>query len=250
MKNLVIQYYIDTALYSMPEFNNLKPSPVEEYSSYSFVQYCKKYDVDYIKITKPKLGFKHPTWERFDLWLDGSWWDRYDNIMYVDSDVFALPNARNVFQLYNKVGAFKSPVYAKFRYAITKDLISIVKNNPLMTDMSLKEIRKKVIQPGVFILDKLSAEKMLPFIEKYKDITDPCIDDGMWLNDCLIRSKIEIQDMDPRWNVKNNGDKINLKDIFFWHCAGGKKHKSGTRLWKELAKIYPDVKVDTSHLIK
>jgi hypothetical protein len=83
MKNLVIQYYIDINKYSNPTFNNLGPSPIEKYSSYSFKKYCDKYNIDYIKITEPKLGFKHPTWERFDLWCDRSWWDKYDQICYV-----------------------------------------------------------------------------------------------------------------------------------------------------------------------
>ena len=77
MRNLVIQYYIDIQKYSQPGFNNLKPSPMETYSSHSLQLYCKKYDIDYLKITEPKVGFKHPTWERFDLWVDRDWWKKY-----------------------------------------------------------------------------------------------------------------------------------------------------------------------------
>ena len=99
-RNLVIQYYIDIQKYSQPGFNNLKPSPMETYSRNSFQEYCKKFDLDYLRITEPKVGFKHPTWERFDLWIDRSWWDKYDQIMYVDSDVIALPHAPNIFKDY------------------------------------------------------------------------------------------------------------------------------------------------------
>ena len=31
---------------------------------------------------------------------DLKWWDKYDQIMYIDSDVFALPNAPNIFEEY------------------------------------------------------------------------------------------------------------------------------------------------------
>ena len=93
MRNLVIQYYIDIQKYTQPGYNNLKPSPIEEYSTHSFKQYCGKFDLDYCRITEPKINFKHPTWERFDLWTDPSWWGRYEQIMYVDSDVVALPDA-------------------------------------------------------------------------------------------------------------------------------------------------------------
>ena len=47
MKNLVIQYYIDIRKYSQPGFNNLKPSPIEEYSRHSFKLYCEKFNLDY-----------------------------------------------------------------------------------------------------------------------------------------------------------------------------------------------------------
>ena len=60
MRNLVIQYYIDIQKYSQPEFNNLKPSPMEEYSRHSFKLYCEKFGLEYLRITEPKLGFKHP----------------------------------------------------------------------------------------------------------------------------------------------------------------------------------------------
>ena len=34
------------------------------------------------------------------MWTDRTWWDNYDQVMYVDSDVIALPHAPNIFVQY------------------------------------------------------------------------------------------------------------------------------------------------------
>jgi len=250
MKNLIIQYYIDTNLYTQPNFNNLYASPAEQYSSHSFQIYCKKYGIDYIKITKPKLGFKHPTWERFDLWMDRSWWDRYDQILYVDSDVFALPHAPNIFEHYPSLDTFKGAEYEKYRKASPNECKQFYKNIDLFNEIAGEEMSKKFIQPGVFMLNKKCTEDMLPYISQYKDILDEKIDDGMFLNYCIVKSKVACTDMNTKWNFKNNGgEKFNNKLTYFLHSAGGKKHKKGTRLWEILSKIYPEVKVDLSQLV-
>jgi hypothetical protein len=248
MKNLIIQYYIDTNLYTEPNFNNLYASPAEQYSSHSFQVYCKKYGIDYIKIIKPKLGFKHPTWERFDLWLDRSWWDKYDQIMYVDSDVFALPHATNIFDSCHNKESFKAAHYHKWRNKNSKQAKDAAKINPLLDKVSGDIIAKRGIQPGMFVLNKKCTEHMLPYIKEYKNVIDDKIDDGMFLNYCLIKSEVLQEDLPEKWNHKNNGEKRDYSSIYFLHCAGGKKHKKGTNLWNVLAKNYPEVKVDLSKL--
>lgn len=242
MKNLIIQYYIDTNKYSDPEFNNLRPSPIEQYSSHSFRLYCDKYGCDYLKITEPKLGFKHPTWERFDLWCDRSWWEKYDQIMYVDSDVIALHHAPNIFEQYPTIDTrLKSAYYKKFRDSSPEAARYTQRDNPLIKDISGKQINSRFVQPGVLVLNKMSTEFMLPWIEKYKDITDDKIDDGMFLNYCIVKSEIPLLDMDQKWNHKNNGQHFNYDGVYFLHCAGGKKHKRNVKIWQVLDKMFPGV---------
>jgi len=249
MKNLVIQYYIDTNKYSAPTFNNLKPSPIEQYSSYSFKKYCDKYSIDYLKITEPKLGFKHPTWERFDLWCDRSWWDKYDQILYVDSDVIALPHSPNIFDEYPTINdQLKSAFYPKFRSASAESLKHNQRINPLAENIPGDVISKRFVQPGVLMLNKISTKLMLPWIEKYKEVTDDRIDDGMYLNYCIVESKVPLLDMDRKFNHKNNGQTFDYNNIYFLHCAGGKKHKRGVKIWQKLNSIFPDVKPDLSSL--
>ncbi len=249
MKNLIIQYYIDTSKYSQPNFNNLYASPMEEYSRYSFEKYCKKFDIDYLRITEPKLGFKHPTWERFDLWMDRSWWDKYNQILYVDSDVIAFEHAPNIFNEYPEIDTkLKTAYYPKFRLADDKGAKYNQRVNPLADRFTGEQIRTRFVQPGVMMLNKTNTEFMLPWISKYKDITDDRIDDGMFLNACIVDSNVPLLDMPWKWNHKNNGERYDYNKVNFLHCAGGKKHKKGVKIWGKLAKLFPEVKVDLSNL--
>jgi hypothetical protein len=117
-----------------------------------------------------------------------------------------------------------------------------------LSDIPGELIAKKSIQPGVFMLNKTSSEQMLPYISDYKNLSDNKIDDGMFLNYCIIKSEVAYEDMSEKWNHKNNGEKFNYNDIYFLHCAGGKKHRRGTQIWQVLQTIYPEVSVDLSVL--
>ena len=246
MKNLIIQYYIDIKKYDDPEFNDIKPSPIEQYSSHSFQLYCEKYGCEYLKITNPKLNFMHPTWERFDLWIDRSWWDRYDNILYVDSDIIALNHAPDIFSMYQDTECFKAAWSPKFRD--TDDPFFVLRHNPWREQYTKQEINSRFIQPGVFMLNKKCTEQMLPWIEKYRDVTDPKIDDGMYLNHCLVKSQVAMCNMDRKFNFKNNGQRIDKDTAYFLHCSGQKKHKKHSKIWARLRGKFPEIDVDISHL--
>jgi len=243
MRNLVIQYYIDINRYTQPGYNNLKPSPIEEYSTYSFKQYCLRFGVDYQRITEPKINFKHPTWERFDLWTDQSWWDRYDQIMYVDSDVMALPSAPNVFEMYTDLETFKFAEYSRYRKMSIEDHISSNKDT-IFKHIDAKIIQQKRFQTGVFIITKKSAQHMLPYIKEYYKCE---VDDGQFLNWAVMQSGVGCTEMDSKFNVKNNGQYRKDK-IYFMHCAGGKKHKKTSKIWQLMKEYYPNVNVDLSTL--
>jgi len=243
MRNLVIQYYIDIQKYKQPNYNNLLPSPIEKYSAHSFKKYCSKFDLDYCRITEPKINFKHPTWERFDLWTDLSWWDKYEQIMYVDSDVVALPDAPNVFELYKDVDTFKFARYDRYRKLPIKDHASTNKDT-IFKDIDPKVIQEKRFQTGVFMVTKKSADMMLPSIKEYSKCE---VDDGQFLNWAVMHSGVPCTEMDAKFNVKNNGQYRKDK-IYFMHCAGGKKHKKLSRIWDLMKEYYPEVEVDLSSL--
>ena len=98
------------------------------------------------------------------------------------------------------------------------------------------------------ILNKMNTEFMLPWISKYKDIIDDRIDDGMFLNSCIVQSDVPLLDMHRMYNFKNNGERFDYNKVYFLHCAGGKKHKKHVAIWPKLEKIFPEVEVDLSGL--
>jgi hypothetical protein len=246
VKNLIIQYYIDTKLYDLPEYNNLRPSEIEKYSSHSFKQYAKRIGADYIKIEQPILKYKHPTWERLDLWLSDHWWEKYDKILYVDSDVVALPHAPDVFSTHPDSSKFKVAAYRKWRESTPSQCIKLAEHNPLMKKFSGEQLKQRCFQCGVFILTKNSREQMLPVIKTYKNVGE--VHDGLFLNYSIVESNVDFEDMSYQWNVKNNGQTTDFSKIYFVHCAGQKKHQKGAKIWQVMAKYFPDVTIDYSTL--
>ena len=260
MKNLIIQYYIDINLYSQPSFNGISPSAVEKYSEYSFKKYCAKFGHDFLRVTEPNFGYMHPTWERFDLWFNSTWLDEYDQILYVDTDVFALDHAPDIFALYSDLYAFKSPAYSKYRCSSNRS-IEIMTANTILKDCDPDKVRRTFFQSGVWMLTKKSRDVMMPWVERYKEFsgTGPVnigglevdCDDGQFLNWAVIESGVKYQDMNTYFNVKNNGLKKDwlYEKTYFLHVAGGKKYKAGSKIWPFLAKTFPEVKVNLDALI-
>ena len=243
MRNLIIQYYIDTKQYSHPNYNNLGPNDMERYSRYSFEKYAQKYGIDFLRITQSKLGYKHPTWERFDLWLDPIWFEKYDQIMYVDSDVIAMPHADNIFDAHTGLDSFKAARYTRYR-SMALELQHAPERNPkgIFNLIPAEEIQKKRFQTGVFILTKKVVNHMLPWIKQYQEIDKKYdIDDGTFLNWALMSSGVPYEDILSVWNIKNNGQNIDFGIPKFLHCAGGKKYKKEYRLYKNLQEWFPAI---------
>lgn len=221
MRKAIVQYYIDPRLYSNPDYNQLSKdqNALANISSRSFEKYSEKIGADFHHITKPKLNYLHPTFERFDLWLDDKWWQQYDQIMYVDSDVFALPDAPDIFEKYPDIENFK--VCESKSWQKTKS-----KQKGLLKDKSVEEINKYGFQTGVFILNQHVAEIMRPWISKYKQLDDH---DGNILNWCTIESRVPIKRMDWRFNFKKAYFN-NQPPVYFFHAQGLKKDTHEKRI--------------------
>jgi hypothetical protein len=219
MRCAIIQYFINPFVYSEPNYKNLQPvQPLTEISKRSFQIYCKKYKIDFIKKTKPKLKYRHPAYERFDLWLSNSWWEKYDQICYVDADVFALPHAPNIFKNYPNLDTFKYCYYSKFRNEKIKNIKNKYKKT-LLSTCNPKELKTKGFNSGVFILTKKSAKHMKPWIKLYQKLDH---DDNEILNWATIKSKVATTEMDKHYNYKNayyRGKPLS----YFFHAHGYKK---------------------------
>lgn len=227
MRCAIIQYNIDPKYYNQPEYNNLKPSPINAYSKLSFELYCKKYGYDFLYITEPRIGYRHPTFERFDLWLDRSWWDQYDQIMYVDTDVIANKHAVEVFaeKISNEFTLASYPRYRMLPLSShkQKNLDTIFRN------ISPEKLQSTRFQTGFFIVNKLCTEHMLPWIRRYRHFA---VDDGQILNWAVMSSEVPIREVSHKFNFKYNGGSGKLSKQNFIHAAGGKKHKSQSNISK------------------
>ena len=234
MKKCIVQYWIPSSEYSDPEYNNLlkekEQKSLVELSTKSFQAYAEKYGHDFIKITEKKINFKHPTFERFDLWLNDSWWKEYDEILYVDTDVFALPTAPDIFKNYPVLDHFKVCNHPSFQLATEPDQIELI-HHGILKDCDLDDVKWYGFQPGVFVLTKKSKDIMKPYIEQFKELNDH---DGHILTWACIKSKVPLTRMSAYYNYKNAHFKGH-PDVYFFHALGQKKKNQAEKIKSFLA---------------
>ena len=198
MKTAIVQIYVDPTSYSNP---NLMPK-FDDLSKVSFdlaKKYSQKINAEYFLITDARINYIHPTYERFTLFEDPYWTDNFDQILYLDSDVFIYDTAPNIFEMYPSLNNFKVCQHwseVRFKH---------------------KGVRHG-FNAGVFILTKYSRNIMLPHLN-YKRIPQYKHDNEA-LIDCVINSKVEIETMDALFNAKN------WPDAYFCHAWGGAKRRN------------------------
>lgn len=216
--------YYKPYLSTIPKSNPL----FTDYSVNSFIDYCSRFKYDYVLIKEPKILYEHPTWERLTLWLDPSWFNLYDEILYVDTDVYALPNSKDIFQENTSKDVFKR----------------IPLNNPKPNTSpycdwpDTKNIYEETIfNAGVVLISRKVKELTLPVIEDYKN--KKYTDDSVLLNYAVIKSGLDIVNIPGSYNIKAKAQ--NLSDpaeINFLHAYGLLKHKYPILMIKFLEKTY------------
>jgi lipopolysaccharide biosynthesis glycosyltransferase len=196
MKNAIVQIYIDLDRY---EKSNLLPK-FDDISNISISlakRYAEKINCDHILITEPTINFIHPTYERFTLFEDEHWTNTYDNVLYLDSDVFIYNDAPNIFEMYPNTDKFKVCTHwDEYRFGNTDAKFNA----------------------GVFMLNKKSKDIMLPFL-KYK--MDPPFKhhDNDALIECVENSNVPVEKMNVMFNAKN------YEHAWFCHSWGSTKRK-------------------------
>lgn len=198
MKNIIVQIYIsldkasDTAPI-LPAFDELSKISISLAK-----KYCNKIKAEHVLITEPFINFIHPTYERFRLFEDPYWTDNYDNILYLDSDVFIFDDAPNIFEYYSNNKTFKvCQHWSEIRYGLVN----------------------QGFNAGVFILNKISREIMLPYLNYRVNPPFPSHDNTALVN-CVNESGVEVTVMDARFNAKN------ATDCYFSHTWGNGKRKN------------------------
>jgi hypothetical protein len=196
MKNIIVQSYISldkfpkTAVY--PAFDELSKISISLAK-----KYCNKIGVEHVLITEPFINFIHPTYERLRLFEDSYWTDNYNNILYLDSDVFIFDDAPNIFEQYPDNTTFKvCQHWSEIRYGLVD----------------------QGFNAGVFMLNKISRDKMLPYLN-YRVSPPFEAHDNTALVNCVNDSGVDVTVMDARYNAKN------ATDCYFCHTWGSGKRK-------------------------
>lgn len=196
MKNAIVQIYVDLNRYDQ---SNILPS-FDDISTVSIKlakKYAEKVNADYFLITEPKINFIHPTYERFVLFEEAFWTEQYNNILYLDCDVFCYNSSPNIFEMYPDNKTFKVCTHwDTYRFG----------------DTSAK------FNAGVFMINKSSRDHMLPFLNYRIDPPFKHHDNDALIK-CVEDSKVPLEKMDVMFNAKN------YADAHFCHSWGSTKRK-------------------------
>ena len=227
-RNLIVQFFVSVEKYSDPTYNQIGINEeLYKYSTISVEQYAKTIGADYKLITEPKINWIHPTFERFDLFFNDEWWEQYDNILYLDTDVIAWPTAPNVFTEYPSTHSFK-PVFDRIARKNTSGYHEQRASGTCLEKFGPAILQKKRFNAGVFMLNKNCVEIMKKFLD-YKTLNG---DDNEQLIYAMLESKVDVDQMDWRYNKKNG------TDCYFGHAMGQQKFKSDYNMLKIAKEIF------------
>ena len=201
-KNLIYTTAID---HNTSEFRNTDYS---QYCIASWTVWCKKNNIDFMAITKHDDRYKYPVWNK-DLIFDLVG-DKYDKIIYVDSDTMIKWDAPNPFELYTEddfCGAIdRSSLrwiinsiqeYGKFFPGIKLDLQNYFNSGVCFFSKKHKhifeELKELYVNSGSE-LDKIKG------VGKVQTV----------LNFIIKKNNIKLKEIPPTWNLFS----IHKKDMF------------------------------------
>ena len=152
MKNLIVQVFIDKKGWEHEHRLNAQSDEVLYLSTSLVKNYAKINNADYKLITKPKINFKHPTWERFQFFED-NWTKNYANILYLDTDVFTWPSSPNIFKYlksdcfnvvdhYYKKRFNNLPMFNAGVFAVNKTSARIMKSYISKENLNIRKLNK------------------------------------------------------------------------------------------------------------
>ena len=216
MKNCIVQFHIPASEYKDPNYNNIGVNEqLLKYSLKSVKLYAQQHNVDYQLVQDKRINWIHPTFERLDLFFNEQWFETYDNILYLDTDLIVWPESPNIFDLYPSTTSFKVCQDRIAERRTEKQHKEIVKDN-ILNCFNGGTLRLSRFNAGVFMLNKPSAVMMREYLD-YKNIDT---DDNSLLIYAMLKSKVKTEKMDWRFNKKNGTYKC-----YFGHAYGQDKFK-------------------------
>lgn len=176
-------------------------------------KYCSKYGHKHIVITEPVIGYCHPVWERLDFWLNPEWFEKYDEILYLDTDVYPSGKAPDIFEENTSKYHYRRIPYHKAERK-AKGVFAEIPNR----------YRECCANAGVMLLSKPLIDATVDTIKRYKE--DRFTDDSVLINYAIMVSLIPVVDIPEGYNVKLN--QCHLGDyksgVYFFHASGNLKH--------------------------
>lgn len=218
-KNLIVQIYCSLDGFSQP-YRLKKHDNIKDLSTELAKRYALKCGADYILLDQPVINFRHPTYERFRLWEEPYWCDTYDQILYIDTDIFCWPEAPNLFEIFPG-SEFK---VAEHWQKQKKSNMLKIKENHLITQGEFKGYTERQLfdisfNAGMFVLTKESKNKMLPYLD-FRNTPDSS-DDSIVLHKLILDSNVNTLFIDKKWNAKN----MRRHHAYFSHLWGSRKNK-------------------------
>ena len=231
MKNCVVQFHVPASTYQEPRYNDIGVNEqLLPLSIKSVKQYAEKCGADYHLIEEKIINWKHPTFERYDLFFNNQWYEKYTNILYLDTDLIAWPSAPNIFDAYPCSESFKvchDRIATRRTPAWHKKHVE----NTVLDEFDGHMLRENRFNAGVFMVNKNSANQISKFLD-YKNID---IDDNSLLIYALLKSKTDITKMDWRYNKKNG------VNSYFGHAFGQQKFlNENYPLLKKATELFSD----------
>lgn len=215
----------------------------------SVKSYCKKYDIDHIIQTVPKLMIRPdpfttnrsreavdrlgylPIYEKENAF---DYLDKYDKIAIVDSDIWIRPNAPNIFEAFNDDVDFggvverEMPITEKYQHKIRNYSAMQYRDLAQFIDFKPNNLGFEFFNMGLMLLnssikDYLKGKSPKEFIEqsKFKDFVDG---KGAWkwstdqtlLNFWVKEQNMKVQHMDWKWNGQYTAN-TKIKECHFVH---------------------------------
>ena len=226
-----------------------KPSLLYDGCISSVKSYCKKYDIDHIIQTVPKLMIRPdpfttnrsreavdrlgylPIYEKENAF---DYLDKYDKIAIVDSDIWIRPNAPNIFEAFNDDVDFggvverEMPITEKYQHKIRNYSAMQYRDLAQFIDFKPNNLGFEFFNMGLMLLnssikDYLKGKSPKEFIEqsKFKDFVDG---KGAWkwstdqtlLNFWVKEQNMKVQHMDWKWNGLYTAN-TKIKECHFVH---------------------------------
>ena len=253
-RRCIVQIYMDREQFSNPNGNKhykkMQTSPNEfvKMSSFLAKKYAEKVDADYYLLTdNPVININHPVNERLQLFMP-MWTEKYDQILYLDSDVFCWPEAPDLFEICPPNTFAKTEKNLKDETSIRKirqyfDIIIEDKNTRGVSEdefvighednqpLSLLRLKKYCyFNGGVFMAGgKEVGDEMMKYMNHR--ILDKASSEAL-LNFMVAASKVDVFGFPKLFNGSGEKD-------YFYHAMGGgsDKAKKHGRIYEKASKL-------------